>query len=271
MSMIKISVVIPVWNGAQTLEATIKSCLDQTLPPIEILVCDDGSTDTSKDIVLKMANERVVWVADEHSGSPAGPRNRGLSRAQGEWIAFCDSDDEWLPTKLEKQICLAEMLKCRAVCTNAFIKINDNVTSKTVSNWNKEKISFRNLLNSNNIVCSSVMIHSSIYKQINGFTETVLYGSFADYIYWLRVSTLTDFAFINEPLMIYDDHPLTSIRSSFTDGKLLKEKSLDNFINWAKGQKKVKLYLYILYIKLHLAIEWVKKLLRDKIKICYKK
>lgn len=268
---VQISVIIPTWNGTKTLESVIKSCLNQTMPPIEILVCDDGSTDNSKNIVEQIKDPRVIWVPSLHSGTPAVPRNNGLKICKGEWIAFCDNDDEWLPTKLEKQIHLAETLKCRAVCTNALIKINDNLTHKTVSIWNKKKISFINLLKSNNVVCSSVMIHSSIYKEINGFTEIVEYGSFADYIYWLRVSTITDFAFVNEPLMIYDDHPLTSIRSSFTDGKLLKEKSLDNFIKWVKEQRKVKLYLYILYIKIHLVIEWIKKLLRNKIKTCLKK
>lgn len=267
----KISVIIPNWNGEKILESVIRSCLNQTLPPFEVLVCDDGSTDNSKEAVERINDSRVIWVPSLHSGTPAVPRNNGMKVSKGDWIAFCDNDDEWLPTKLEKQIYLAEKLKCKAICTNAFIKINGDITSKTVSNWSKHKITFRNLLKSNNIVCSSVVIHSSVFKEINGFSEIVEYGSFADFICWLRVSSKTNFAFVNEPLVIYDDHPLTSIRSSFTDGKLLKEISLNNFINWAKEQRKFKLHLYIFYIRIHIMIEWVKKLLRDKIVICYKK
>ena len=184
MENTKISVVIPIWNGAKTLEATVRSCLNQTLPPIEILVCDDGSDDNSKEVVQSIGDNRVVWLSGNHSGSPAGPRNRGLSISKGDWVAFCDSDDEWLPTKLEKQVSLVKKLNYKAVCADALIKINGVITSKKVSNWKNKTISFKNLLKTNNVVCSSAMIHSSIFRKIGGFSEVVKYGAFADYIYW---------------------------------------------------------------------------------------
>lgn len=263
-----ISVVIPVWNGAKTLETTIVSCLNQTLQPIEILVCDDGSTDESSEIVKIIQNPRVVWVSGNHSGTPGIPRNRGAEQARGEWIAFCDSDDEWLPEKLEKQILEVEKQKCRASCTNALVKKDNITTNQKVSNWKKKKLSFKNLLNTNNIICSSTMIHSSIYKEIGGFSDIVEYGAFADYIYWLRVATKTDFAFVNEPLVIYDDHPETSLRSSFTDGRLLKEKTLRNFIDWAKINK---LHFFIFQTRISILKGWVKKSLSDMIKLCFKR
>ncbi len=263
-----ISVVVPVWNGEKTLEATIRSCLNQTISPIEILVCDDGSTDESKKVIENINDNRVIWISGIHSGSPAGPRNTGLKISKGEWIAFCDSDDEWLPEKLEKQISEVRKQKCKAVCTNALIKKDTIIVNQKVSNWRKKKLSFKNLLSTNNVVCSSTMIHSSIYKEIGGFSDIVEYAAFADYIYWLRVSTKTDFAFVNDPLVIYYDHPETSLRSLFKDGRLLKEKVLHNFIDWAN---KNKLYFFVFQAKTSLLKEWVKKLLNDMIKPCYKK
>lgn len=266
MKEIKISVIIPTWNSAKTLGLVVRSCLNQTLPPIEVLVCDDGSSDNSKEIIENMGNNMVIWVPSKHSGSPAGPRNRGLSMSKGDWVAFCDSDDEWLPTKLEKQINMAQKLKCGTVCTNALIKIDGVITPKKVSNYKKEILSFKNLLKTNNVVCSSAIIHSSIYKEIGGFPEEIKYAGFEDYIYWLRVATKTNFAYVAEPLVIYDDHPETSLRSLFKDGKLLKEKAIADFINWVKKQNKIGLYFFTFQIKKHLAIEWIKNILRNIIK-----
>jgi teichuronic acid biosynthesis glycosyltransferase TuaG len=267
-SELKISVVIPTYNSAHTLEATITSCLNQTLHPYEILVCDDGSTDNSKEVVEALQDPRVIWIPGTHSGTPAVPRNLGLKRAHGEWIAFCDSDDQWLPTKIEKQISLTKRLDCKAVSTNAVLKINNVITNIQASSWRKEELSFKNLLRTNNIICSSAMIHSSVFNEIGGFPEELEYRSFEDYIYWLRVTTKTNFAYINESLVIYDDHPETSLRSTFKDGRLLKEKTLRNFINWAKEHR---LYFFIVQAQMSLLEGWVKKNLSDIIKICYKR
>ncbi len=268
MNIPKISVVIPIWNGERTIEATIRSCLNQTMEPIEILVCDDGSTDNSKKIVESIGNSKVTWIAGNHSGSPAGPRNRGLALSKGDWIAFCDSDDEWIPTKLEKQMSLVQELNCKATCTGALTKKSGVISDTRVSTWKKEIISFNDLLKSNNVVCSSVIINLSIFKEIGGFTDIIEYASFADYIYWLRVSTKTNFAYVNESLVIYDDHPETSLRSLFTDGRLLREKALNNFVIWAKTKN---MTYYILKAKIRLILEWVKKSLYDKIKLCFYK
>ncbi|MCX6754455.1 MAG: glycosyltransferase family A protein [Candidatus Nomurabacteria bacterium] len=253
----RISVIIPTYNGAKTLEAVIKSCLKQTLQPIEILVCDDGSTDESKIIVERINDNRVIWVPSQHSGTPAVPRNNGMKISKGEWIAFCDSDDEWLPTKLEKQINLAIKLKLKAACTSALIKINGNIKNELVSNWNKENITFSNILKSNDIVCSSVIIHKSIINNIGEFSTEIKNRSFADYIYWLRVLTETNFAFVVEPLVIYDDHPETSIRNDRISDKELQETSFNDLISWMKKDKKNK--LKILYFKIQIYLYKVKQ------------
>ncbi|MES2416412.1 MAG: glycosyltransferase family 2 protein [Patescibacteria group bacterium] len=254
-----ISVVIPVWNGEKTLEATIKSCLNQTLSPLEILICDDGSTDNSKHIVENINDNKVIWVPGNHSGSPAGPRNRGLKISKGEWIAFCDSDDEWLPNKLEKQITALKKSNCRASCTNAIRKVNDIKMLDIMIKYKKAKISFSDLLNSNNIVCSSSMVKRSILEEVGGFSETIEHGSYADFICWLRVTTQTDFAFVNEPLVIYDDHPQTSIRANETSAERLKMIALDNFTIWSK-QENMPYFRYL--IKKHTLIRNLLKLIK---------
>ncbi len=93
----EVSVIIPTWNAAATIKTAVLSALRQTYPPLEILVCEDGSTDNSKEIVESLNDARVRWLTGPHAGQPAIPRNRGIRKATGQWLAFLDSDDEWLP------------------------------------------------------------------------------------------------------------------------------------------------------------------------------
>src|SRR6185295_5594024 len=102
----RVSVVIPTYNRKSVLLESIASVQNQTVRELEILVCDDGSTDGSSDAVglLMQRDARIRWIPGEHSGYPGISRNRGIRAAAGEWIAFQDSDDLWLPQKLERQL-----------------------------------------------------------------------------------------------------------------------------------------------------------------------
>lgn len=96
------SVVIPCYNGAAYLRETLASVLAQTYQPIEVLVIDDGSTDNSAAIANEFGPPVRVIQQPNQGGSVA--RNRGIDEAQGDWIAFLDADDLWLPEKLERQV-----------------------------------------------------------------------------------------------------------------------------------------------------------------------
>lgn len=246
-----ISIIIPTWNSAQTLQKTIMSCLRQTVPVLEVLVCDDGSTDNSHEVVKAIGDNRVIWIASLHSGTPAVPRNNGMSQARGEWFAFCDSDDEWLPTKLEAQLSLLEKIDCKASCTQAVIKLGGIITQNHVSKWKKDRFTFSNILRSNDIVGSSVLIHSSLYKEIGGFCTEPNYASFVDYMYWLRILTKTNFAFVKEPLVIYDDHPQTSLRSKSLSDSDLQNIVIDDFQKWIGGVQHNKATIFNNKIKHH--------------------
>jgi len=99
-----VSVIIPCYNRAQTIRRAIDSALAQSLSEIEILVVDDGSDDDSRDIVSAHPDERVRLIARAQNGGAAAARNTGIAAAQGEWVAFLDSDDVWLPGKLQRQL-----------------------------------------------------------------------------------------------------------------------------------------------------------------------
>jgi len=97
-----VSCVIPVFNGEDWIEESLDSVFEQTRPPDEVIVVDDGSTDRTAEI-LKRYDDRIKVVRQENAG-PGAARNRGVALATGVLIAFQDADDLWLPDKLERQL-----------------------------------------------------------------------------------------------------------------------------------------------------------------------
>lgn len=101
-----VSIIMPSYNTAQYIGATIKSVLNQTYTNWELIIVDDCSTDNTDEVVKKYLNDkRIKYLKNEQNSGAAVSRNRALREAKGQWIAFLDSDDLWMPEKLEKQIC----------------------------------------------------------------------------------------------------------------------------------------------------------------------
>jgi glycosyltransferase involved in cell wall biosynthesis len=97
----RFSVIIPAYNRARFIAEALKSVLEQSLPPYEVIVVDDGSTDNTAEVVQQYG-PAVTYLRQENAGAGAA-RNCGISHSSGEWVAFLDSDDTWLPLYLEKQ------------------------------------------------------------------------------------------------------------------------------------------------------------------------
>lgn len=237
--MSNVSVIIPTWNRVSTLERAIRSALEQTQPPLEVLVCDDGSTDESRAIVYSINDSRVRWIEGNHSGRPAVPRNRGIRASQGEWLAFLDSDDEWMPEKLEKQLAFLKKIRCEAACSNAIRFMPSRGISEKMFDRDSlgEKISFSALIQNNYVICSSVLISKDVVGKCHVFPEDSALIALEDYALWLRVATFTDFAFVNEPLLVYRDAPESSLRASNIKVSEQKINVFKSFISWANDTK----------------------------------
>lgn len=106
--MPRVSVIIPTYNRADKLPRSIDSVLDQTLEDFELLVVDDGSTDETEAVVTGYDDPRVKYVPHEENQGASAARNTGIDRAEGDYVALLDSDDEFTPRKLEKQVELLE-------------------------------------------------------------------------------------------------------------------------------------------------------------------
>lgn len=104
MSFPSVSVIVPVYNGEAFVREALASVRSQSVPPLETIVVDDGSTDRTGTL---LQDEPGVTLLRQKNAGASAARNAGLARASGEWIAFLDADDIWTPCKLEKQLSLA--------------------------------------------------------------------------------------------------------------------------------------------------------------------
>ncbi|WFU50067.1 glycosyltransferase family 2 protein [Sinorhizobium terangae] len=102
----KVSIILPTFNRSSTLVGAINSVITQSHKDLELIVVDDGSTEDIEKVVRSIADDRIRYIRRELNGGAAAARNTGLKYAKGDYVAFQDSDDIWLPGKLEKQLAL---------------------------------------------------------------------------------------------------------------------------------------------------------------------
>jgi len=202
------SVIIPTYNRAHLLQRAVHSVLMQTCLPAEIIIVDDGSTDHTQSFVdnlsassVKTSNRlqpEIVYLKQKNKGVSAA-RNAGFAYAKSEWIALLDSDDEWLPRKMESQ--LAELTRTRLlVCHSEEIWIRNGVR---VNAKNKHKKKRHDIFNDCLKLCamspSSIVLHRNIWMEFDGFDETFIVCE--DYDLWLRICAQYSVALIDEPLV----------------------------------------------------------------------
>lgn len=228
----RVSVVIPTYQRAEALERAVRSVLVQTWPVHEVIVCDDGSTDDSRERIEALHDERVRWSAGERAGRPAAPRNRGISLTTGEWIAFLDDDDEWLPKKVEAQLkrCAAE--QTQACCTNAERVVPGQGKGSSYFQDLKGPLRLAELLPVNRVICSSVLVKREVLQRTGGFPETVALRALEDYALWLRVAAFTPFSYCPEPLLRYTDAPDSSLRGKSVNIDVQRDAVLSDLRAW---------------------------------------
>ncbi|MHC1744128.1 MAG: glycosyltransferase family 2 protein [Syntrophobacteraceae bacterium] len=194
-----ISVIIPTYNRLQLVREALHSVLAQLLPPDEVIVVDDGSTDGTG-ALPSVNSERVCYVRQHHAGVSAA-RNHGLRSARGEWLAFLDSDDLWLPGKLAAQMrFLAENPHLRVVQTEELWLRNGKRVNPKNYHAKPNGTCFERLLERCLVSPSAVMIHRSIFDVVGGFDETL--PACEDYDLWLRIGCRYPIGLVKSPLVV---------------------------------------------------------------------
>jgi glycosyltransferase involved in cell wall biosynthesis len=217
-----ISVVIPTYNRAQPLTVAIESVLRQTYGNFEIVVVDDGSTDGSAGAVQAIIDSaaddgsgrvsRIRYVHQSNKG-PSAARNRGITEAAGDWLAFLDSDDVWLPEKLEWQIRAIEQFagECGACITDARLVDSQGLDTSAFrhAGWRFEEVIGR----ATDLVrplsrgfggywVQTLLVRSDLVRTVRGFDDDLHFGE--DYDFAFRLSLRTPHCYVNKPLVVID-------------------------------------------------------------------
>lgn len=204
-----VSIVIPTYNREALLREAIASVFNQTYADWELIVADDGSTDGTRDYLAGLRDQRVKTLALDHCGNMARMRNIAIAHARGEWIAFLDSDDLWLPQKLELQLrCLTSNPECDWSCTGfefidatgTRIPQRSGEPYRAHSGWIRERL----LTFAATATIQSLMVRRAVLVELGVFDEAFL--TRADYDLELRLAARSQICALPETLVVIREH-----------------------------------------------------------------
>lgn len=194
-----ISVIIPAYNSGKYIEETLHSVFNQTYSDIEIIVVNDGSTDDTLDIISKYSDK--IRVYDRSNQGVSSARNFAAKEANGDWLAFIDADDLWLPNKLQTQV--NGLNTCRWSHTNSFYigENQDGTTKRSDLTPQHGGHVFNQLLTNNFITTSTVLVDKSLFLEHGGFDESL--EALEDWKLWLDISKSEAIGYHEEALAEY--------------------------------------------------------------------
>ncbi|HEY9675148.1 MAG TPA: glycosyltransferase family A protein [Waterburya sp.] len=206
--MPKISVVIPAYNAERTIKETIESVQKQTFSDFELIIINDGSTDRTLEILQSIEDSRLKILSYLNGGLSVA-RNRGISQATGEFIAFLDADDFWKSDKLERQLAVLEQHPDAGVAYSWTYFMNEREKCLFLgSRLSYEGNVYADLLLKNFLANgSNPLIRRQAIESVGEFDPTL--SHFADWDYWLRLAR-------NWPFVVVSDYQIFYRQSSST-------------------------------------------------------
>jgi glycosyltransferase involved in cell wall biosynthesis len=200
-----LTVVIAAYNCARWIDLTVQDVLSQSYTDFELIVVDDGSTDSTVDIIKAIKDSRVRYVYQPNSGAPAKPRNTGLAAAQGKFITFLDHDDRWDRERLKKVMeCFERSPESDAVVHDEKVVSDGKIV--TINKYGPASDTFYvdMLLNGNSLSPSATTLKTEVVRKYGGFDERREYITVEDFDLWLRMAKAgCRFVFLHEVLGEY--------------------------------------------------------------------
>lgn len=201
-----VSVIVAFYNGFDTINQTLDAILQQTYPHIEIVLVDDGSRQGLEETLGQRAEHHQIKIVKQANKGVPGARNTGLSVASGDYIAFCDQDDLWLPTKIEQQIaCFENRPELGLVYT--WCDVED--TNKNVNYTHNPTIrdnAFQELTNKNFITCSSALVAKKALDRVGHFVDDKRIQGVDDRNLWIRIAREFEIDVVKDSLVTYVVH-----------------------------------------------------------------
>ncbi len=196
-----VSVIVPTYNRANTIIRAIESVLKQTYENIEIIIVDDASGDNTAEMVKSVVDSRIKIIRHETNKGGGAARNTGINEARGKYVSFLDSDDIWIPEKIEKQVDQFERADSRVgvIYTGFYRTDKDDVITKQVTPSKKGDL-YNRLLEGNIIGTTSViMVKRECLQQVGGFNVSL--SSCQDWDLYIRLSKVCHYDYIPDPLV----------------------------------------------------------------------
>jgi glycosyltransferase involved in cell wall biosynthesis len=211
-----VSIVIPTYNRAQLIERAVHSTLSQTFTDLEVIIVDDASTDNTRDRIntLKRVDQRINYLWHDSNRGAQAARNTGIAAASGPYVAFLDSDNQWLPQKLERQMALfsnkstspgvvycgySKVSPAGDVLHEYVPRYRGSVYKQTLVDWLTDT--------------STIVVRKDILEKIHSFDDTV--SSHQEWDLCIRLARECEFDFVPECLAIYHEHTLPSISKDY--------------------------------------------------------
>lgn len=223
-----VSVIIPTHNRAHLVSRAIRSVLDQTYEDLELIVVDDASTDDTDEVVKAFKDPRLHYVRHQDNRGANAARNTGIRNSKGSYIGFLDSDDEWLPKKLEKQVQVFGSSGPEVGLVYTGMQLVDQATGDVLGTCLPQHrgLLLRKLLLENIVgSTSTALLCQSFLDRTGGFDERLPARQDADL--WIRLARHCAFDYVQEALVRIYAHPdrITSDRDARVAGaKLVFEK-----------------------------------------------
>lgn len=204
--MSTVSIIVPCYNAQKFIAQTIESVLKQTYANFQLILVNDGSTDGTEQIIKQYQDDRIIYVSKDNTGV-ADTRNKGIEMATGEYIAFLDADDLYLPDNLLEKITFLEKNPHVPLVHGQEIKFQSATSQIIAVTEGCGGDVLRDLLSLSRTVIhspSSVVMTRALVQQVGGFDPQL--STSADWEYWVRIAAKYPIGFISKPLIKYRVH-----------------------------------------------------------------
>lgn len=217
-----VSVVLPTYNRADSLHDSIRSVLSQTFADFELIVVDDASTDETEAVVAEIDDSRIRYIKHENNRGVSAARNTGIHRARGNVVAFQDSDDEWLPEKLRKQMDVFSDAPAEVGVVYTGMRRTVNGDERYIPYpgvTHKEGDIQRSIVKQNFISTQMAAVRRECFDKVGTFDEEL--PALVDWDLWIRISEHYHFRLVDEPLVIAAVNPdsISSNRSKIVQAR----------------------------------------------------